>query len=389
CPVLPPEEPGGFAKLGARNFWRELDGMTAAMKASWLAGLGSWLERALGRHAVQPCVRCTPPFVERLTLDVGQVLRFLEFCMLLSVRHDPQIPRNVRAGSSPLRSARAALPQALLSKLGQSVAILLFASLTNFGKDVGDDLGIRLTGLVGMAFAIASLVIFTRYQEHSVVTGAGDPSSPGASLHWVAAPAAAQELAADPPARRGESQPTAKVVDVVATNAEALPSGRSHGSVTMSCPLSRARRVLSSIQERLLALHQRLLPLLWKPADFTVAWTVSHTVDACCEQRRWETRKEGKRKRDKGVQRAHVAQQRRKAGGGRRVGRRRGGRLRRLRSSRCPRTMPGAPRRRTPASSATRRSPSRISSSAAAAPAAAASAAASRACRGGSGHPAA
>jgi len=119
--------------------------------------------------------------------------------------------------------------KALLSKLGQSVAILLFASLTNFGKDVGDDLGIRLTGLVGMAFAIASLVIFTRYQEHSVVTGAGDPSSPGASLHWVAAPAAAQELAADPPARRGESQPTAKVVDVVATNAEALPSGRSHG----------------------------------------------------------------------------------------------------------------------------------------------------------------
>lgn len=74
CPVLPPEEPGGFATLGARNFWRELDEMTAVLKASWFAGLGNWVERAFGRHAAQTCVRCTPPFVERLTLDVDQVV---------------------------------------------------------------------------------------------------------------------------------------------------------------------------------------------------------------------------------------------------------------------------------------------------------------------------
>lgn len=86
--------------------------------------------------------------------------------------------------------------KALLSKLGQSVAILLFASLTNFGKDVGDDLGIRLSGLVGMVFTILSLVIFTGYEEHRVVTGPGDLASIEMSLHG-GAPAPARELEKD------------------------------------------------------------------------------------------------------------------------------------------------------------------------------------------------
>jgi len=73
CPVLPPEEPGGFLSLGARNFWRELDEMTASLKAGWLADLGSWLERSVGRPSMAPCVRETPAFVHRLTLDADKV----------------------------------------------------------------------------------------------------------------------------------------------------------------------------------------------------------------------------------------------------------------------------------------------------------------------------
>lgn len=59
--------------------------------------------------------------------------------------------------------------KALLSKLGQSVAILVFASLTNFGKDVGDDLGIRLSGPVGMVFAFISCISFSFYEEEKVL----------------------------------------------------------------------------------------------------------------------------------------------------------------------------------------------------------------------------
>jgi len=79
-------------------------------------------------------------------------------------------------------------------KLGQSVAVMVFASLTNFGKDVGNDLGIRLSGLVGLGFAIVAMVCFSFYKEHEVMAEEtcpptaeeplasiiGAPTSPGA-----------------------------------------------------------------------------------------------------------------------------------------------------------------------------------------------------------------
>mmetsp|Transcript_62263 Transcript_62263/g.181891 ORF Transcript_62263/g.181891 Transcript_62263/m.181891 type:complete len:573 (-) Transcript_62263:13-1731(-) len=59
--------------------------------------------------------------------------------------------------------------RALLSKMGQSCGIMVFAGLTNFGKDVGDDLGIRLSGLVGLGFDALALVIFSFYREDEVL----------------------------------------------------------------------------------------------------------------------------------------------------------------------------------------------------------------------------
>lgn len=61
--------------------------------------------------------------------------------------------------------------RAFLTKLGTSVAIMVFASLTNFGKDVGNDMGIRLSGIVGLIFAIAAIVCFAFYKEHEVLAG--------------------------------------------------------------------------------------------------------------------------------------------------------------------------------------------------------------------------
>eukprot|EP00929_Paragymnodinium_shiwhaense_P008293 TRINITY_DN112243_c0_g1_i1.p1 TRINITY_DN112243_c0_g1~~TRINITY_DN112243_c0_g1_i1.p1 ORF type:complete len:604 (-),score=90.67 TRINITY_DN112243_c0_g1_i1:178-1989(-) len=56
-----------------------------------------------------------------------------------------------------------------LNKLGQSCGVMIFASLTNLGKDVGDDLGIRLTGPVGVAFCLLAVCIFSCYKESEVL----------------------------------------------------------------------------------------------------------------------------------------------------------------------------------------------------------------------------
>jgi GPH family glycoside/pentoside/hexuronide:cation symporter len=72
---------------------------------------------------------------------------------------------------------------ALLAKLGQSAGIMVFASLTNFGRDVGDDLGIRLSGPVGLVLCLVSLVLFCHYREDEVVAGAEGPRAADDGIH--------------------------------------------------------------------------------------------------------------------------------------------------------------------------------------------------------------
>ena len=50
-------------------------------------------------------------------------------------------------------------------KLAQTTGIAIFAMLLSYGKDVGDDLGIRLSGLVGSGLCILAGVYFLRYKE--------------------------------------------------------------------------------------------------------------------------------------------------------------------------------------------------------------------------------
>ncbi len=50
-------------------------------------------------------------------------------------------------------------------KIGQTVGVVIFALLLNFGRDVGDDLGVRLSGFGGMALYAVAAIIFTRYDE--------------------------------------------------------------------------------------------------------------------------------------------------------------------------------------------------------------------------------
>ncbi len=57
----------------------------------------------------------------------------------------------------------------LMQKFGQTFGILVFAALTTFGKDPGDDLGVRLSGLVGWLLCLAAGVVFARYDERELL----------------------------------------------------------------------------------------------------------------------------------------------------------------------------------------------------------------------------
>lgn len=53
----------------------------------------------------------------------------------------------------------------LFVKLGQTLGIAIFAMLTIYGKDPGNDYGLRLNGVVGFALCILALLFFTRFKE--------------------------------------------------------------------------------------------------------------------------------------------------------------------------------------------------------------------------------
>lgn len=56
----------------------------------------------------------------------------------------------------------------LMQKFGQTFGVMSFAMLTSLGRDVGDDLGIRLSGIVGFALCAVAAVVFARYDEAKV-----------------------------------------------------------------------------------------------------------------------------------------------------------------------------------------------------------------------------
>lgn len=51
-------------------------------------------------------------------------------------------------------------------KMGQTLGIALFAFLTIYGKDPGNDYGLRLNGLCGFALCVLALLFFSRFREH-------------------------------------------------------------------------------------------------------------------------------------------------------------------------------------------------------------------------------
>jgi Na+/melibiose symporter-like transporter len=56
-----------------------------------------------------------------------------------------------------------------MSKLGQSLAGIIFPSVLLLGKTVSNPIGIRLTAVIAFVFAVASLILFTYYDEKKVL----------------------------------------------------------------------------------------------------------------------------------------------------------------------------------------------------------------------------
>lgn len=53
----------------------------------------------------------------------------------------------------------------LFVKMGQTLGIALFAFLTVYGKDPGNDQGLRLNGVCGFALCFMAMIFFTRFRE--------------------------------------------------------------------------------------------------------------------------------------------------------------------------------------------------------------------------------
>lgn len=54
-------------------------------------------------------------------------------------------------------------------KIGQTFGIFLFALLILFGKDPGNDLGVRLTGIAGFILSFIAAIYFARYNEKELL----------------------------------------------------------------------------------------------------------------------------------------------------------------------------------------------------------------------------
>ncbi|MCC5816039.1 MAG: MFS transporter [Leptospira sp.] len=57
----------------------------------------------------------------------------------------------------------------LMQKFGQTFGVLVFAGLTSLGKDVGDDFGVRVSGLVGFVLCFFAGVYFYKYKEKELI----------------------------------------------------------------------------------------------------------------------------------------------------------------------------------------------------------------------------
>jgi len=97
-----------------------------------------------------------------------------------------------------------------LQKIGVTLGILVFASLTNFGKSPGDDLGVRLSGPVCAVVICLAAFAFSFYREDELIADVAQHSA-GRSGEAIGGGRAGAELpAAHNPEKPGEAEEPAE-----------------------------------------------------------------------------------------------------------------------------------------------------------------------------------
>ncbi len=69
-----------------------------------------------------------------------------------------------------------------LQKIAQTFGVVAFAVLTSLGRDVGDDLGVRLSGLAGVVLYLVAALLFSRYDEDRLREELGQQARSSASI---------------------------------------------------------------------------------------------------------------------------------------------------------------------------------------------------------------
>jgi len=57
----------------------------------------------------------------------------------------------------------------LMQKIGMTFGVMIFAALTSLGKDPGNDLGIRISGIIGFALCFFAGIYFLKYKEKELL----------------------------------------------------------------------------------------------------------------------------------------------------------------------------------------------------------------------------
>jgi len=181
--------------------------------------------------------------------------------------------------------------RSLIQKFGTTLGVLVFASLTNFGRSPGDDLGVRLSGPVCVVVMLAATCAFTFYDERKLlheIKSAAPPAGGerGATQAELTAEASLQNVKAQ------VSPVVARRIAEALPEAEALPAGPSvsptlgaspaHGTPAAEKTSAAAAQAIDSpnVNSKLAGKPGAAAPPTEEQGAWPWLWSSSSTTDA-------------------------------------------------------------------------------------------------------------
>lgn len=104
------------------------------------------------------------PFVQALVFVIFAGVAFAVFGILPNAIA-ADIAKNDGDKTGEYKEGMFFAVQTFMNKLGQMIAMVVFSSLLLLGKEPGNDMGIRMTGIVAAVIGVVALIIFTRFHD--------------------------------------------------------------------------------------------------------------------------------------------------------------------------------------------------------------------------------